>query len=633
MLVLAAAARVAYLLAFRSSPFYDIFLADHLYYREWALNIASGDLWGSESFEQGPLYAYALAVLYRLWGTGTTPVLAAQMATGLGTVALTFACARRVGGSRAALIAGFLSAVYGPFVFHESLVMKTFMEPFLVIAALYGCLRYTEKHNAWWLAGAGASLGLASLLREVNILYLPVMLCWGMGKGSAGHPPWRRLKGVVLAGGAFVAVVLPVTARNYLVGHEVVGVTTGGGEAFYIAFGPYAGPYYTPPPFIRTEPGLEHEDFRDEARLRTGRMLTRSESSRYWFREAMDSIAATPLRAIRLVALRACIIGHDFEAPDSESYAVGRERIALLRVLVSFGWIAGLGLLGIVASAGLPGRGLLLSAIAAGVIGILLSYPFGRFRLAVVPLWIILAGIGADWIATAWSRSRGKATAAALGAAIVSLLSFMPPPASAEWVRATEDTYREDIQRKLAHARLIPHFKEQIARQPSEPGLYDAIASQYEEVGKLHEAVNMYRKALELDPDLESAHWRLVNVLFKQGLHADAYLEARSFSDRHPASADGHLILGVLSMKQAVARAGRDRRTLIEEAEAQLDEAIRLRPEDAFAHYYRGKAGALFGRLEDGLREANKALQLQPAFPEALHLRGILEVRLGRARI
>src|SRR5262245_22680705 len=43
---------------------------DPLYYHEWALRIAGGDLRGREAFEMSPLYPYLLGFVYKLFGEG-----------------------------------------------------------------------------------------------------------------------------------------------------------------------------------------------------------------------------------------------------------------------------------------------------------------------------------------------------------------------------------------------------------------------------------------------------------------------------------------------------------------------------------------------------------------------------------
>lgn len=183
---------------FVHSPFWGVYTLDTLYYRSWALRIAGGDWIGSGVFEQGPLYAYLLAALYRVAGSGELPVLLLQMACGVATAALAFDVARRLYGAGAALAAGLLAAVYGPLVLHECLTMKTFLEPLLVILALWFLLRgdcRTPRSRARHVALTGMAIGAAVLVREVHVLLLfpaaAFLLTRAAGGGRRGGKPCR----------------------------------------------------------------------------------------------------------------------------------------------------------------------------------------------------------------------------------------------------------------------------------------------------------------------------------------------------------------------------------------------------------------------------------------------------------
>ena len=166
----ATAVRALYAFSYFASPLAAQHRADQGYYRDWALAIAGGDVLGREVFEQGPLYAYLLALVYRICGPRDEVAIALQLLAGVATSALVFACARRLFSARAALFAGLACAAFGPLVFYEAMAMKTFLSPLLTIAALYAGLRYAGDPRARWLAAAGSAIGLACLVRENHVL-------------------------------------------------------------------------------------------------------------------------------------------------------------------------------------------------------------------------------------------------------------------------------------------------------------------------------------------------------------------------------------------------------------------------------------------------------------------------------
>jgi hypothetical protein len=208
-------------------------------------------------------------------------------------------------------------------------------------------------------------------------------------------------------------------------------VTAGGGEAFYIAQGPQARGFYNPPDFVLAATSQEHEDFRTEARRRTGLELSRSESSRYWFREGLKSALADPLRAIGLVVKKAAILLGDYDVPDSQSYVATRHFVPALWILPSFGWIGGLGLLGLALCLPAWRRYVLpLGFIAAHVLPILIFYNFGRLRIGMMPVGILLAAYAGVWIVRGLrqttSPQRQRAVVALLVALALSAAMFYP---------------------------------------------------------------------------------------------------------------------------------------------------------------------------------------------------------------
>jgi 4-amino-4-deoxy-L-arabinose transferase-like glycosyltransferase len=388
--------RLVYFFEYTLSPLAGFFGPDDLYYLAWARRIVEGDWLGDQVFEQGPLYAYLIAGLMALVGPRGEVLLAVQLASGVVVALLVYECGRRLFDQATGIAAGLLAAVYGPLVFYECMLMKSFLSPLLTMIALTAGLRYGESRRGWWLAAAGMAVGLACLIQEFHILLLAPLGLWIWLADCS-----QRLRAchtaVLIA--SILLCILPCAVRNRIVAGEWVLVTAGGGEAFYIAQGPQARGFYNPPDFVLAATGQEHEDFRIEARRRTGQELSRSESSRYWFREGLRAIADDPWRTIQLAAAKAAILLNDYDVPDSQSFTAARQFVPALIVLPTLGWIGGLGLVGIALCLPCWRRYMLpLGFVAAHALPILVFYNFGRFRIGLMPLWILFAAHGGVWI-------------------------------------------------------------------------------------------------------------------------------------------------------------------------------------------------------------------------------------------
>jgi len=358
--------RFVYLLQMARSPFFDFLQLDPAYYVDWAKRIAAGDWLGREVFEMSPLYSYLLAGYMTLFGDDLWLLRLLQIGIGSLTCVLTFLLGERLFSRRVGFLAGLGCAVYGPFFFYEGQVMKEFLTPLLATGALLLLVSRRGRvagapdrpPGAVSLLAAGALLGLAALVRDnflVLALALAVWLLW-----DAGYRP--RPAGLLAAG--LLLVLAPVGLRNRIVGGDFVLTTSGGGEVFYIGNGPYANGAYVPPPWVRSNPRYEHEDFRAKARELTGRDLTRAEASHFWWRQGLDWIAAHPGQAFGLWARKFALFWNDHELPDNYSYYLFRRFSPLLRWMLTFGPVAALAWAGIALSAGAWRR--LLPAYVAG---------------------------------------------------------------------------------------------------------------------------------------------------------------------------------------------------------------------------------------------------------------------------
>jgi tetratricopeptide (TPR) repeat protein len=434
------------------------------FYYGWAKSIAAGDLIGKAPFVQSPLYAYLLGLFMAVFGTAVTPILIAQTLCGAGTVALTCIAGRLYFDARRGLLAGLLLAFYGPFVFYEGMVMKTFLSPFLtillaVVLALAARRAGTRTDDAGagdapgaqpvggaidapatrLFVAAGVVFGFLCLDRDNFVLLAPVLALVVAYLAGAHAPARRRLRAAgALALGAAI-VILPVTIRNFAVSKEVVLLTTGGGEVFFIGNNHDANGLYVPPPFVRPDPRYEHADFVARATEIVGHPVSPMESSWFWFREGLKFITGEPLAWTRLLWLKFVYFWNWYELPDNLDYEVMQQFAPLLRLMnvtlpppgtpapavpaagawipirlhlfATFGTLAPLGLLGIALSrrqwrALVP----LYVLIFGYMVTVMFFFNFSRFRVPIVPILALfaaegLAGIGRGARAL-WGRTR-----------------------------------------------------------------------------------------------------------------------------------------------------------------------------------------------------------------------------------
>lgn len=510
--------RTVYVWEYLHSPLFGDYPVDHAYYRDWALRIAAGDWLGSEVFDKGPLYPYLLGLVYRLIGPHDGCVLALQVLLGAVTPLLVFGSGRRLLTDRGAFWAGLLTAVYGPLVYYDCMLMKTFLLPLLVAAFLYVGLRYGESRHPGWLWPAGLFLGLMCLVQENHVLLAAPLLSWVWHVDGRTRPAWRRrLRSTAIIAFATALSIIPCAVRNYLVSGKLVLVTVGGGEVFYIAHGPDAQAVYSPPSFVTADASQEHRDFLAEAERRLGRQLTRQECSRYWFGEALRYAARHPGRELALSIHKALVLFQDFEVPDSVSFAETRQRLRLLYALPTFGWFVPWGAIGVLVSLRSFKRFQLPLGLAAMlVLSVLLTYNFGRFRIALVPVWMLFTAQGFGWFASVWRRrSEPMAAMAAVGCLLFVILATAAaylPQTGADYTlsRTMRDAASALNAGDLAGAEA--RFREalRIGRGTGdEAAIHNNLGVALARQGKLEEAHEHFFAAVQLNPQYTDAQQNL----------------------------------------------------------------------------------------------------------------------------
>jgi len=175
---------------------------------------AMWDHWmGAGTFYQDPLYAYALAASYRIFGPRIGPVLAWQALLGLGIVVLVFVVARTLFDDTVGLVAGGMAALYAPFVFYESTLLRGTLQAFLALAAVACASLGRRDARPWWWLAAGVAAGLSVLTHAANLLLAVALAAAAM---LSERRLWR-VRLVPYAAGLALAFS-PLVARNVVLG-------------------------------------------------------------------------------------------------------------------------------------------------------------------------------------------------------------------------------------------------------------------------------------------------------------------------------------------------------------------------------------------------------------------------------
>ena len=586
--------RLVYLLQSRShDPLFFAPQMDALYHHRWALAVAAGRSFIDDAFFRAPLYPYFLGALYRLLGPDPLSARLVQAVVGSASCGLVYLLARRLvaawpGGRRAAdwvprtsglALAGYPLAVY----FVGELLIPTLLV-FLVLLGLILVLRSRERDAQWWLPGL--VLGLAALARPNVLAFTAAVAGW-----LALRYRRRCARPLVEFLGAVAVVIAPVTVRNLAVSGRFVPIAWQGGTNFYIGNNPESDGVTAVLPGTRASWWGGYNDVKRLAEEAAGHPLKGADIDRYWLGRGFDFWRRQPGRALALTARKAWLLLAGLEVSNNRDVYFFK-RFSFLNALIfrtpvlkfPFGLVLPLAAAGVFA-ARRRWRELVPVYLFLGAYGLsfVVFFVSARFRMPMVPLFLILAAGGVAGLI----RARGAERRLALGVALATFLAFNLDLAGP--LRAPEDQS------------------------------YLLVAKSRVEQGRVDEALAATQQALMIDSAAN-----VLNVeatLLLQTRQPDrAEVAARAAVRREPANADCHGTLG-----NVLAASGR-----LDSALACFTRAVELDPYAVQGWNNLGNVALQRREFERARGYYERALGIDPAFVPARYHLGLVEYRLGR---
>jgi hypothetical protein len=482
--------RLAYVRELTNHPIGRGPWVDELAYYLRAREILAGGWLPTRPFYQDPLFPYFLSVLMRILGTDVVTLRFALATLGALTP-LTVMWAGRVGLGRAeGIVAGVITAIYGPLIFADGLLEKEGFAALVAALALTATvLGIGRGRRVAWAALSGLAWGSLVLLRANALVIGLLGAAWWWLEGKTGAERRLRFARAFLFSLGFALAMLPAILINLVVSRptELLLTTWQGGANFYIGNGPEANGTYVPLKFVTAHPAYEADDFAAEARRRAGRWLSPGGVSHFWYVEGLRHWREAPEASVRLLVRKLGLLAHDFEIGDSHDLRV-IQLIAAPRLswgVLSFGLVAPLAILGLGRSPRTPFWWFLVLSSAAGLLSIGLFFVVGRYRIPWIPGLALLAAYGFVDLVRLVSCRQWKSLAMRV--------AFLAVPAGALAWRPLADP----APRRWNHAQIN-------------------LALAYAGEGRLEEAIDALDDARAMDPALAT---KVASFLEKGSLH------------------------------------------------------------------------------------------------------------------
>jgi tetratricopeptide (TPR) repeat protein len=484
-------------------------------------------------FPLPPLYIYVLALLLKVSGGSVIVVRTIQILLGTTGVALLSATARRWYAESAAWWTLMGGAFFGLASFFELLLLPAALDPFLTALDVYGLARACDRNTTSAWAVAGAILGLHALNRpNVLIVFgvLVVLLVARALRRSETAPAAGRTVAMAAAFAlAGLIVISPATWRNWSVGHEFVLISAPAGLDAYI--GNNADADGTLKTVRGVDPSIAGRWLQAPAvaSAALGHNASANETSRYFLNQSLDWVKVHPLAEVRLLAIKTRLtVAATFLAVTHSFVFFSRDLVgALTLCFVGPVLVVPLGFVGLVVARPRerPGYWLWAMYVPLSLVSIALFYVTSPLRLPLQVALIVPAGAGAAWmLARIRERNFNQLTQPVVAAILLGLIVGWPTGRDDGRAEEQVRTALLDIRTGLGPegdawlAKALPHH-------PNPAGVHFRVGQLYESMNRPSDAIVEYRAALALAPNDSTVHFGIGRAMFAAGQDSDAVME------------------------------------------------------------------------------------------------------------
>lgn len=341
-------------------------------YDSLAMQVLDGSL-PKCPYSFNPLYFYFLSVIYSFMEHNPLKAINIQMFIGLGTCLLVYLLGKRLFNKPIGMIAAGICSLYGAFMVYETLLLTTVLDTFLLLLGVFflneaSLLKSTSPR---WYFATGVVLALSALSRSTTLLVLPFLFLWLIIKLGLTKK-FLQTAGLVVLG--MCLTFAPFTYRNYKYSGKFILITTTGPVALWAGNNEDSEGFYHLPPYTE-ELSRKNKDF--------------------YMQDTVRFIKEKPEKYLSLLLRKFTLFWNAYEIPDNDVvYERFQALSPLLRVMIPFGVVSSLGIMGLLFCLRRLNKNLLLLylTILGYLSAIVLFFIQSRFRVPVVPFLSIFAG-------------------------------------------------------------------------------------------------------------------------------------------------------------------------------------------------------------------------------------------------
>lgn len=664
VVALALIVRIGYLLFYSALPDWDQLTVDNYYHHHWAVSISQGNIFGDTTYFRAPFYTYCLAGVYAIFGPSLWAARLLGLAIGLISVALTYVIGKRIFNRAVGILAAIVHSVYPVLVYFESELLLDSLFALLLQVTFLWWLRWRERQRPADALITGLWLGLAAITRPTALILIAPMVVLHLASVGSFRPALgsivRLLIGVSLLVGA-------VFVRNLVVAGDPVLVASQGGINLYIGNNDIADGVSARLP----EPLGYNWQLREITALAesaVGTQLRPGEVSTYWTNEAIRWMATHPGTFVKLYLTKLYYSICSREASNNRDLKLFFASVPLFRYNpLSFGILLAFAVIGIAVGVGgksRPGIVILIAVILFYTAVVALFFFNSRFRVPLLPFYIILSAAGATHL---WTRRNLRSALLLVPLVGLWLLSSYPVISlprggsptgllskglhhyadrnyreALRWFHraaAVDSTFPEvNLNMGACHLRMgfadsaLYYFNRERAFNPQRAKVYINLASLQLLNDQYEQAATEAERAVALNPHDVMANRVLLRAVAARKSAPDDSLThligiaALNTGDDIYLLNEAAILLSqrgcIKEAGQVLRRAMRSKPPPIEMDDALFKRQFRnspqlRRPQLALAHYQLGYLAGLSGRPEEAIAQSHRAVTLDPSLVEA----------------
>jgi 4-amino-4-deoxy-L-arabinose transferase-like glycosyltransferase len=183
-----------------------------------------------KTYQQEPLYAYSVALIYKIFGHDVRWVFLFQMLLGICINVLVLKIGIHYFGHLAGFISAILVTFCGPIMVYDLVLIRSTLTIFLTLLTLYSLIKTIDKKSLI----AYFSFGIISCLAYLNQSYTLLFFIIGLLILFSNAPSVFKQKMIPIASAlsGFLIILSPLIFRNYKVGTPLMSVAGHGAIVF-----------------------------------------------------------------------------------------------------------------------------------------------------------------------------------------------------------------------------------------------------------------------------------------------------------------------------------------------------------------------------------------------------------------